>query len=361
MGSAMKKKQAYLNEWKLKARRRIMPGFPIEEPFETREQVEAYLNVDRMLCLLCGRTFKSLCAHLLVDGTNADHYKQKYGLPLGCGLTCITTKAMNIKHGKRLVEEGIFRAPTPEEHAHMIATAQKPRSRPAYVIQECIKRISGKQPEKIFSDSDYWKILEIAEFKNCAPTKIYKEYKGEVPSASMMRKYARENPDYKKKYDEIVERLPTRVKMKHGKRGNDYPGQIKKLKNERKTNAEIAKILGVHENTIEKYSSKYGIKKPLPSKCKNGMHPYPGIRKRCQPCDTLYSRKRKGTMDRNISKVTLIDRPCSDCGKITKVIRIYGTKKIKYCEDCKKKRYYESQKKYAIEKRPNLRARQNDM
>ncbi len=353
MGAALKKKQAYFNEWKIKARRKIMPGYPIEKPFETREQIDAYLKVDRLVCLLCGKTYKSLCAHLLVHGTNADAYKEKYGLPFGAGLTCTTTKAMNVKHGKRLVEEGIFRPPTPEEHAAMIAKKAKPRPKPAYAIQEGTLRITtGKKADKIYKDDHYWRVLELAEANNSHPTDYCRNSDDSLPSLTMLHKYKAKHPEYKKKYNELVNALPLKIKRKHGKGGNkDFIEKIQQLKNQQKTNAEIASIMGVHEVTIEKYNKKYSLTKPPRTTCGNGLHPYPGYRKPCQPCNTINSRKRLGTMDRNISKNLTINRACSDCNATIEVKRIYGAIKPKYCEGCKKRRYYESQNKYAKEKR----------
>lgn len=358
MGAAMKKKQAYFNEWKLKARRKVMPGYPIEKPFETREQVEAYLNVDRLICLLCGKTYKSLCTHLSVHGTNADAYKEKYGLPWGCGLTCVTTKAMNIKHGKRLVAEGIFRPPTPEEHARMVANSPRPRQKPAFVIDECKLRVSGKQPDKLFTDEHYLKILDLAIENKCHPTSICRKNKGELPSLTMLHKYAREHAEYRNKYYQIIDNLPKRTKMAHGIRGVEVD-RIKQLKSERKTNGEVAEILGIHEITVERYNKKFGIKKPPPTTCQSGLHPYPGLRQKCPECTDISSRRFHGTMDRDISRTIVIDRQCSDCQATIKSTRLSGSKRTMYCEECKKKRYYASQNKYRQEKRPLLR-KQND-
>lgn len=355
MGAHMKKKQAYLNEWKVKARRKIMPGYPIEKPFETRQEIDDYLNSDRLVCLICGKTYKSLCGHLSVHGTNADDYKEKYGLPFGAGLTCETTKAMNIKHGKRLVAEGIFRPPTPEEHKEMMSKKAKARPKPKYAIDEGTVRVTGKQVEKIFKAEHYWRILELAEQGKKHPTDISKANRGELPSTSMIHLYKRENKDFKKKYDEIIASLPLRTQLSHGKAPKEYIEEIKKLKGEGKSNAEVARILGVHEVTIEKQTKKHAIKKPPKTTCGNGLHPYPGFRKPCQPCNTINSRKRLGTMDRQVSRHILIDRNCSDCNAVIKAKRIYGTIKPAYCEVCKKKKYYEAQNKYAKERRPLLK------
>jgi predicted transcriptional regulator/predicted ArsR family transcriptional regulator len=70
-------------------RRKVQPGFPVEQPFTSQEQIDKYLGGDRMLCLLCGRSLKVLATHLTtIHGTNVEAYKEKYGLPAGRGLTC---------------------------------------------------------------------------------------------------------------------------------------------------------------------------------------------------------------------------------------------------------------------------------
>jgi hypothetical protein len=66
-------------------------------------------------------------------------------------------------------------------------------------------------------------------------------------------------------------------------------------------------------------------------------------------------------MDRNISKTIIIDRECSYCGVIIQSKRIFGTKKTAYCSKCKMKKYYESQNKYAKEKRPLLKLQKQDI
>ena len=355
MGAHMKKKQAYLNEWKVKARRKIMPGYPVEKPFETRQEIDDYLNSDRLVCLLCGKTYKSLCGHLSVHGTNADDYKEKYGLPFGAGLTCITTKTMNVKHGKRLVAEGIFRPPTPEEHKEMMAKKVKSRPKPKYAIDEGTIRVTGRQIEKIFKDESYWEILKIAQKEIKHPTDVCKANRGTLPSTSMLHQFKRNNPEFNKKYHEVISSLPTRLQLGHGVAPRKYKMEIKKLREEGKTNAEVAKIMGIHEITVEKYNKKYNIKKPPRTTCGSGLHPYPGIRKPCQQCNTINSRKRLGTMDRSISRTILIDRKCSSCDTTIQVTRIYGPIKPAYCHPCKKEKYYASQNKYAKEKRPLIR------
>lgn len=355
MGACMKKKQAYLNEWKLKSRRKVIPGFPIEEVFKTRKDIDDYLNADRLTCLLCGKTYKSLCAHLLVHGTNADDYKEKYGLPFGAGLTCVSTKAMNVKHGKRLVSDGIFKPMTKERYKEVMNNRATNRQKPAYAIQDGILRVTKNKPCRIFLDHHYWSILEISKNNNVHPTKVCRQNKGLLPSVGVMHAFKRKNPKFKNDYHAVLEGLPMQVKLMHKIYCPEFLDQIKKMKFERKTNAYIAESLGVCEVTIEKYTKKYSIKPPEKTTCGNGLHPYPGLNKPCNLCATERTRKKNGYMERSISKTIIIDRNCTKCNAEIQVSRLYGNRKTAYCEPCKKEKYYESQDKYRREKRPLLK------
>jgi len=84
--------------WKLanlrefKGRRWIESGFPWQDKFHTIEEVRAYLDEDRICCLLCGRPFKALGAHLpRVHGVSVDKYKEQFGIPWTYGLVCSDT------------------------------------------------------------------------------------------------------------------------------------------------------------------------------------------------------------------------------------------------------------------------------
>jgi IS30 family transposase len=187
------------------------------------------------------------------------------------------------------------------------------------------------------------------------PTDVCKEKKGYLPSLTLFHKYKRGNEDFKKKYDEIIHKLPLRSQLNHCAPPKEYIDKIKQLKSARKTNAQIADAIGVHEGTIEKYCKRYKLKKPPPITCRSGLHPYPGLRTHCQSCERINRQKRRKGLSREDSKNTIIDRECSHCKAIISVQRIYNTKRTKYCEDCKKNKYYQAQRKYAKEKRPLLK------
>lgn len=82
--------------------RNPLPGYPVEEPFRSREAIEDYLSDDRIICLLCGRPFKALTSHLgVIHGVTGDEYKDKYNIPYSYGLARETTRKL---HSQKMQE-----------------------------------------------------------------------------------------------------------------------------------------------------------------------------------------------------------------------------------------------------------------
>jgi len=74
------------------ARRTVKDGYPRLAPFETPEEVYAYLDQELIDCLLCGKRLKALVTHLSkIHHVDTDEYKTRYGLPYGRGLVCAST------------------------------------------------------------------------------------------------------------------------------------------------------------------------------------------------------------------------------------------------------------------------------
>ncbi|HEX3880838.1 MAG TPA: MucR family transcriptional regulator [Bryobacteraceae bacterium] len=54
----------------------------INRPFETEEEVDAYLSNNRIRCLICGKLMQCLGTHLrLVHRTTPDEYRSEFGIP----------------------------------------------------------------------------------------------------------------------------------------------------------------------------------------------------------------------------------------------------------------------------------------
>ena len=61
--------------------------FPWRGKFKTKYEIDSYFSGDKVLCLLCGKWFKTLSTHLnRVHELGADEYRDRYGLPWKHGL-----------------------------------------------------------------------------------------------------------------------------------------------------------------------------------------------------------------------------------------------------------------------------------
>lgn len=94
-----------------------LPGFPAA-PFATKADAYAHFQADRITCLECGRTYKSLCGHIVKHTMTETDYKQKFGIPYNQGL--IGSATWDKYHA--LMD-------TPEQRAFMLEVANRNRTK----------------------------------------------------------------------------------------------------------------------------------------------------------------------------------------------------------------------------------------
>ena len=82
------------------ARREALPGFPKQMQFTSQEEVDEYISKDTICCLLCGKHYKALAAHLvMVHGVYAEDYKTRYNISQEIGLCGCETHSKKKKNG----------------------------------------------------------------------------------------------------------------------------------------------------------------------------------------------------------------------------------------------------------------------
>ena len=124
-------------------RHKVLPGYPKEFVFQTPEDVYAYLGGDRVTCLRCGKSYKSLAAHInAIHNMSAEDYKGMYGIPWRAGLTSAGTTEKLREHGKELVASGKFKS-TPENRAKAHEAAKNQRARAPMRQVLCDRNLSG--------------------------------------------------------------------------------------------------------------------------------------------------------------------------------------------------------------------------
>lgn len=98
-------------------REKVLPGFPIETPFKNLKDVKEYLSGDKIICLLCGKSYKSLNMHLIkTHKFSHSEYHIKYNIPWTYGLVCSSVSEKLSRSIKNSMQTGKLK---PQTNEHM--------------------------------------------------------------------------------------------------------------------------------------------------------------------------------------------------------------------------------------------------
>ena len=110
------------------ARGRVLPGFPIEEKFLTPESLAEYFGGSTIVCLQCGKRYRTLGVHLkTIHGMEPDEYREIYGIPWTYGLSCAATSDLHAEDARRKIADGIFE---PGKYLDRAAAATQKKRQP---------------------------------------------------------------------------------------------------------------------------------------------------------------------------------------------------------------------------------------
>lgn len=77
--------------------------------FSAKEQVDAYLDCDPIVCLECGKSMQVLAMHLCrKHNMSAKEYKEKYNIPIGRALATPAYLDKSSKSKKTMWSEGVY-------------------------------------------------------------------------------------------------------------------------------------------------------------------------------------------------------------------------------------------------------------
>lgn len=89
------------------ARRKIVEGYPVDEPFQNIEAVRLYLSGDKIICLRCGKSYRSLGVHIVkIHGMTIDQYKEFYHIPVTYALACQDSRTLYSTAMKKRINDG---------------------------------------------------------------------------------------------------------------------------------------------------------------------------------------------------------------------------------------------------------------
>jgi predicted transcriptional regulator len=99
-------------------------------PFQTKEQVQAYLSGDAITCLICGVSLQKLPKHLRVShGVSSDDYRRRFNIPFTRALMCAKSLARS-KAQNSTEAIALFRART-VKWKELRASSEKSAPRPS--------------------------------------------------------------------------------------------------------------------------------------------------------------------------------------------------------------------------------------
>lgn len=104
-GQATYVKRGKKDQAKWESAREVLPGFPIEEPFHTLDDINDYLSDPQIQCLICGKRYKNLGVHVHhIHGLTRDEYCIKYGIPKDRALACKAYRDLRSDISVRVLE-----------------------------------------------------------------------------------------------------------------------------------------------------------------------------------------------------------------------------------------------------------------
>ena len=146
-------------------RRKVLPGYPKDLVFKNYEEYKQYFVGDRIICLLCGKHYRSLGNHLRVSHeTTVEDYKKKYGILWRKSLICNEYYEIRSKEAKKTIANGKLIPQTLEGRRKQAELARK----------SIVKRRRNLLLHKVSSQDNIKKYNELHGFDG-EKTRIKKE------------------------------------------------------------------------------------------------------------------------------------------------------------------------------------------
>jgi len=241
------------SERKRRAARRVFPGFPVERPpFDSPQDVYDYLNgvgeykapAGRIVCLLCGKTYRKLGTHLLrIHGVEVDEYRERYGLPWTVGVASPDCRERYSKATRKRMEEGWEPGCDADEWAERVAaSSHRPRA-PYREHMAC-----GPLPEPVRISDDVWDEFLRRVASGRTPGEVLKD--ADMPVYSCLYSKRKSDSGFAARYDKTVDDLPFSVQARGEMLGDRFKEAARALRDQGKLYREIADELGVTTMTV---------------------------------------------------------------------------------------------------------------
>lgn len=189
------------------------PGFPVEQPFMTIDEVNAYFDRDELTCLICGGEYEALYSHLSAHDLTGDQYRETYGIPWSRGLA---GRELRKRHRKKLLKQRkqgrLPKGPSQEQLQQLHKTDK--RKRPISAATQDAWMKSGlrrhNRTEKWSTDDFKEYIRRVGEGRTLAEV-------GEdpdMPCRQFFDKVMRNDPEIRALFEEVWRQQPYEVQAR---------------------------------------------------------------------------------------------------------------------------------------------------
>jgi|6_EtaG_2_1085325.scaffolds.fasta_scaffold57423_1 hypothetical protein len=234
------------------ARRRPLPGFPIEEPFTEPQDVWDYLAGEgqygaepgKILCLLCGKAYRSVGIHLRTHDISPDEYRDRYGLPWSIGLASPDCREAYRQHTLGMLADGYV--PPVLADPSIQARARSAARRPRAPYRGKINNFPPPDPVRIADE--VWDEYLARVGSGRAPSAVTADE--DMPGGTTVVEKRQADPVFARRYDEAVDALPFDVLAEAGSLGPAFDAECQRLRDQGMIYRDIAAELGVSTMTV---------------------------------------------------------------------------------------------------------------
>ena len=211
-------------------------------------EIDHYFAGGKIQCLLCGKWFIALPAHLeRTHNITADEYKERYGLPWKRGLCGV---GLRIKRSKIMLNrrENGFRTDMKAVQKKAVGATRRP-DQPFFVKVKADNMKIGSEKIKKYTDQDFRNVLAKMLNENKGLNEVCKD--ADMPDFRAVSKYAKKNADFRKELERTYEKLPYSIQAGAGKLPEKFKEDLISLKRSGITVADMTRLLGVSRSLIQ--------------------------------------------------------------------------------------------------------------
>lgn len=225
-------------------------GYPKSEAFTEIKNVLAYLDGEKVACLLCGRQYAALGGHITrVHEMTSDDYRERFGIPYKYGLASKKFRENASRRLKKMRKDGVVPyQPTRATMEKMWEARRNRRPLTAATQQQNRDKLRSHHGNR-----KEWHKPDYEEFYNRvkagrSPGEVGKD--SDLPTRTAFLRYLKRDSALEKKYNALPEILPFHEQIRIRKTGERYRRTLVQLRLGGNTWPQVAEIMRVKESHV---------------------------------------------------------------------------------------------------------------